>query len=80
MVTVEAIDKDTKAPIKNAQAILHPYRGYTDEHGVGRVSVHKGGYELYVSKYDYEEFQTTIEVAGDVTVKTELLWRPDPYA
>ena len=80
MVTVEAIDKDTKAPIKNAQVILHPYRGYTDEYGVASAMVPKDGYELYVSKYDYEEFQTTIEVAGDVTIKAELLWCPDPYA
>ena len=77
VVTVEVIDKHTKTPIKGAHVLLHPYRGYTDERGVARVRVPKGEYELYVSKDDYKEFQTTIEVAGDVTVKAEMIFFPD---
>jgi hypothetical protein len=77
VVTVEVIDKATKTPLKDAGVFLNPNKSYTDEHGVASVMVPKGGYELYVSKYEYEEFQTTIEVAGDVTVKTELVFCPE---
>ena len=76
MVTVEVIDKDTKTPIKNADILLHPYRGYTDERGMARLMVPKGEYELYVSKNEYETFQTTVKVASDVAVKAELLVVP----
>jgi len=81
VVTVEVIDKNTKTPIKNAHVLLHPhsgypYRGYTDEGGVAKLEVPKGEYELYASKgNDYETFQTTVEVASDVTIKAELLVR-----
>jgi len=79
VVTVEVIEKDTRTPIKNAHVLLHPYRGYTDERGVAKLEVPKGNYELYVSKNEYETFQTTVEVANDVAVKVELLVvPPDP--
>ena len=77
-MTVEVIDKDTKTPIKNADVLLHPYRGYTDERGMARLMVPKGEYELYVSKNEYETFQTTVKVASDVAVKAELLVTPVP--
>lgn len=76
VVTVEVIDKDTKTPIKNAQVILHPYRGYTNDYGVAKVEVPKGNYGLYVSKNKYETFQTTVEVASDIAIKAELLVAP----
>jgi predicted class III extradiol MEMO1 family dioxygenase len=77
VVTVEVIDKDVKTPIKNARILLHPHKGYvyrnrTDERGVARVNVPKGEYRLYVLKDDYKDFQTTAEVASDVTIKAEL--------
>ena len=79
VVTIEVIDKDTKTPIKNADVLLHPYRGYTNDYGVAKVEVPKGNYELYVSKNKYQIFQTTVEVANDVAVKVELLVVPyDP--
>lgn len=76
VVTVEVIDKDTKTPIKNADVLLHPYRGYTDEGGVAKLEVPKGEYEIWVSKYKYKTFQTTVKVASDVAVKAELLVVP----
>jgi len=73
VVTVEVIDKDTKTPIKNADVLLHPYRGYTDERGLARLMVAKGEYELYVSGSGKETFQTSVKVASDVAVRAELL-------
>lgn len=78
VVTVEVIDKDTKTPIENADVLLHPYRGYTDDGGVAKLEVPKGEYELYVSKNKYETFQTTVKAASDVAVKAELLVAPVP--
>jgi len=83
VVTVEVIDKETKAPIKNAQVTLHScgttYRNHTDDAGVTRVSVLKGKCALFVFKSDYKHFQSTIEVAGDATVKVELYFWPEVY-
>jgi hypothetical protein len=76
-VTVEVVAQDTKIPIKNAHILLrphsgYPYRGYTDEGGVAKLEVPKGEHELYVSKSDYDTFQTSVEVASDLTIKAEL--------
>lgn len=55
-------------------------RSSTDEHGIAKIEVTEDKHELYVKMQDYLPFQTTVEVAGDVTVKAELVWCPDPYA
>lgn len=75
-VTVEVLDKDTKTPIKNADVLLHPYRGCTDERGIARLMVPEGKYKLYVSKNKYRTLQKTVKAAGDVTIKAKLLPRP----
>ncbi len=76
VVIVEAIDKGEKTPISNAYVIMRPYRSYTNEHGVAKVEMPKGKYKLYVSRGDYETFQTTIKVASDIAIKAELM--PEP--
>jgi hypothetical protein len=80
VVTVEVTDKRTKTPIKGAPVALHwsgtPYRNRTDDAGVARISVPKGDYKLYVSAHDYKDFQTTAEVAKDITVKAALIFWP----
>ena len=80
VVTIEVMDKDTKTPIKNAQILLRPrlyrgsaYKSRTDEGGVARVSVPKGDYQLYVSREGKDTFLPAVKVAGDVTLKAELL-------
>ena len=79
VVTIEAIDKNTKAPIKNAKVILRPrlyrgaaYKSRTDEDGVARVNMPTGNYQLYVSREGKETFLPTVEITGDVTIKAEL--------
>ncbi len=83
VVVVEVIDKNTKAPNKDAHVTLHapggyPYRGRTDVDGVARLSVPKGNYELSVLMNDYRDLRTTVEVVSDVTVKVEMTYWP-PY-
>jgi hypothetical protein len=58
---------------------MHPYRCTTDEQGLASLQVAAGKHDLYVKLEDYVNFKTTIEVAGDVTLKTKFLYSPDPY-
>lgn len=86
-VTVEVINKESKAPVKDAIVSLGIYRGSTDEGGVAKVEVPKGKYELYVSKRDsqigspdnYAPFQTTVEATDDATIHVELMFEPVMY-
>ena len=76
-VTVEVIDKDEQTSIKDAYVILHPYRTKTDESGIARLEVAKGGYQLYVTGEDkYEIFETTVLVTDNLTIKAELIVPP----
>ena len=79
VVTIEVIDRDTKAPIKNASVLLRPllyrgsaYRSRTDDGGVARVSVPKGDYQLHVSGDGKESSWPIVKVASDIAIKAEL--------
>ncbi len=77
LVTVEVIDKDEKTPIMNAQVMLHPYRGFTDKHGMVKIGVTKGEYILCIPKHDkYKTFQKTVHVDSEVAFKAELAVAP----
>lgn len=73
IVTVEVVDERTKAPIKKAGLFLNLRSASTDESGVAKIEVTKGRHVLYVSMHEYDDFQTNIEVAGDVTVQVEMI-------
>jgi hypothetical protein len=85
LVTVEAVEQASGAPLGRAHVVLrphsgYPYRGFTDEGGVAKLGVPKGEYTLLVSKgNDYAPFQTTVEVGDDLTVKAELAPGYDPF-
>ncbi len=74
VVAVEAIDQDTKTPIRDVCVLMHPYRTFTDEKGTAKLRVPKGKYELQVLKSYYRDWETTIEVASDVAVEAELVY------
>jgi len=76
-VTVEALDRDTQAPIKGAHVLLHPYRALTDERGVAKVKVAKGRYTMFVSGFNYIGHERIIDVASDVTARAELVVEPE---
>lgn len=76
-MTVQVINKDTKTPVNKALILLNAFRTETDERGAAKVEVPKGEYEFYVSKDNYDMFQTSVTVASDVTIKVELV--PNPY-
>ncbi len=82
IVTVQVVDEETQAPVPKAQLTLHatgvPYRSVTDDQGVGRFNVPQGEYTLYVMKRHYKDPQLAVAVAGDLTVKVDLVFAPPP--
>jgi len=55
---------------------MHPYRVVADEHGVARVRVAKGAYQLFVSQTNYLTFGLPVEVSADMTARAELDLEP----
>src|SRR5262249_16841177 len=76
-VTVEAFDGETRAPVKGAHVLMHPYRAHTDENGIARLKVAKGRYKLFVSGFNYMLKETIIDVTDDVTTRADLLPEPE---
>jgi hypothetical protein len=79
VVRVEVIDRDAKAPIRNASVLLrsllysgHVYRGRTDDGGVATIGVPKGDYQLYASGEGKESARSTVNVSSDMTIKAEV--------
>jgi hypothetical protein len=71
-ITIEAFDREKQAPIKGARVVMHPYRVLTDENGAAKVKVTKGQYDILVSASKYLPVSTTVDVAADMTTRTEL--------
>jgi hypothetical protein len=76
LVTVEAIDQVSQAPVSGARVVMHPYKAVTDERGVAQVRVAKGAYQLFVSQTRYVTFGVPVEVAADMTARAELFLEP----
>jgi hypothetical protein len=55
---------------------MHPYRVVTDEHGVARVRVARGAYQLFVSQTNYLTCGLPVEVAADMTARVQLDLEP----
>ena len=72
VLTVEAIDKETKTPVEGARVVVHPYRAFTDERGLAQVRIPKGEYRLFVSGKNYFPFRSDQEVKTDMTIRAEL--------
>ena len=76
LVTIESVDKVTQAPLIGARVVMHPYRVVTDEHGVARLRVAKGVYQLFVSQTNYLTCGLPVEVAADMTARVQLDLEP----
>mgnify|MGYP003115034017 CR=1 FL=1 len=57
-VTIEAVSKETGAPISGANVVMHPYRARTDASGTATLKAVKGGYTIMVSKPTYDPMST----------------------
>ena len=81
-VTVEVVDKDTNAPVRNAQVLLRPriYKGVafttrSDDAGKAKFNVANGEYQLFVTGNGKEFFQPVVAVTDGLTIKAELAVR-----
>jgi hypothetical protein len=72
VVKVVAVDATSRAPVRGARVVVHPYRAVTDAQGIAEVRVPKGAYRLFVSGRDYFPFRSDGEVRADVTIHAEL--------
>ena len=80
VVTIEVVDKSRNIPVKGASIFLRPRRTSSDEHGIAEIQAAEGEYQLYVSCDHYVPFQATVQVTGNIVIKAELIYNPDPYA
>ena len=80
-VTVRAVDRETQAPIAGARVVMHPYRAVTDSHGIAKVRVASGKYDILVSGSQYLPACLSVEVTADMMTGAELdadrPWSPD---
>jgi hypothetical protein len=76
-LTVRVIERDSAAPIADAQLRLGPYWAVTDGSGSAEIAIPKGSYNLTVWKVGYEAPQTSVEVNADATVEVAVLPVPE---
>lgn len=72
LVRVEVVDKESRAPVRSAKVVVHPYRVFTDDRGVAEVRVPKGEYTIFVSGRKHIPFRTVGAVDADTTIVAEL--------
>jgi hypothetical protein len=76
-LTIKVIEKDTSAPVADAQVRLGAYRAATDPSGLAEVDMPKGVYDLNVWKVGYEAPARTVELNENVFVEVEVLSVPE---
>jgi hypothetical protein len=72
LLTVVAVDADSQTPVEGAKVVVHPYKAFTDEHGVAKVWVPEGQYKIFVSGKKYFPFGSDCKVKADVTIRADL--------
>jgi hypothetical protein len=75
-LTIEVFERDSKAPIEDAQVRLGAYRAATDPSGRAEVAMPKGTYDLTVWKVGYEAPVRTVDVREDARVQVEAVIVP----
>ena len=82
-LTIEVLEKDSKAPVEDAQVRLGAYGAATDTAGRAEVALPKGTYDLTVWKVGYEAPGKTVDIQDDVSVQVEAVIvppeNPDAY-
>ncbi len=68
-VTVTVVDRDTEAPLTNADVHLGVYRASTDAEGTARIETSEGDYELYVRSPGYTPYTEPVTVSGDAALR-----------
>jgi len=71
-VTIEVTDASTKAPIRGASVVMHPFRATTDGDGIATFSVCKGDYTIWVSAAGHDPVCKYVDIAADYASTAEL--------
>jgi hypothetical protein len=81
-LSVAVFEKDTRAPVENAELRLGAYAAATDASGRAQLRLPKGSYELTVWKAGYDTPSRTLEISADLGVEVEATALPpeNPYA
>lgn len=81
-VCVAIVERETGAPIAEAQVRLGYYRSASDEAGVARFTAPSGKHRLFVWKADFSAPEQVVDVQQDLEliVEAEALPQQDPYA
>jgi len=79
VVTVQVTDRDTGAPVENAEVYLRPhlyrgasYSGKTDASGVARIGVPTGDYQIYASAGGKDFLDPAITIESDLCLPVEV--------
>jgi hypothetical protein len=75
-VIVKVVEKETAAPVPDAQVRLSVFRRATDETGAASFDVPAGEHRLYIWKAGYEAPERTIEVSRSEDVQVEAILLP----
>jgi uncharacterized membrane protein len=82
-LTIEVLEKDSKAPIEDAQIRLGAYGAATDPSGRAQLALPKGTYDLTVWKVGYEAPGQIVDIHDDVSLQVEAVIvppeNPDAY-
>jgi hypothetical protein len=81
-LTIKLIEKETSAPIANAQVRLGAYRAVTDPLGVAEIDVPKGDYDLNIWMAGYEAPTTNVRLDSNMLIEIRAVLAPgeDPDA
>jgi hypothetical protein len=76
------VERETRAPIPEAQVRLGHYRSASDEAGIARFKAPPGQHRLFVWKADFEIPEQIVDVKQDLDLVVEAVALPeeDPYA
>jgi hypothetical protein len=76
-LTIKVIEKDTAAPIADAQVRLSAFRATTDPSGLAVVDLPRGVYDLNVWKVGYEAPRRTVTVNENMSIAVEVVSVPE---
>jgi hypothetical protein len=76
-LTVRVFERETAAPIADAQVRLGAYRAATSPSGLAEIMMPKGTYDLYVWKAGYEAPASSVTIDADAAVEVAVATLPE---
>jgi hypothetical protein len=77
IVTVKVTDKETAAPVAEAQVRLGPHRAVTDASGLAEMRTAKCRFDLRVWKAGYDAPVVAVDIDGDTFVQVDVTAIPE---